>query len=196
MNSKERYWTFVCYPESVKETWKEDLQSLGLQCAISPLHDKDINANGEVKKPHYHVLLCFNGPTTYNKVKCICDSIGATIPQRVLSCKGMIRYFTHKDNPEKAQYNDSDITTINGLDIKSFSDLTTSQVLHIKKEIVKYINENKIYSYDFLVDLYAYDSSMNDYFQVLTCNTIFFNTYIKCRKERFYEDRQESKNRR
>lgn len=189
MNSKERYWTFIVYPESVLPEWKEYLQSLGLQCAISPLHNKDINPDGEFKKEHYHILVCFNGPTTYNKVKTlICDYIGATIPQRVLSCKGMIRYFTHKDNPEKAQYEDSDIITLNGLDLKQFTDLTSTQILFIKKEIVKYINENKIYSYDFLVDLYAYDSSMNDYFQVLSNNTIFFNTYIKCRKERFLND--------
>lgn len=189
MLGKERYWTFVVYPESVRNDWKDYIQSLGIQCAISPLHNKDINTNGEIKKPHFHVLVCFNGPTTYNKVKTlICDYIGATIPQRVLSCKGMIRYFTHKDNPEKTQYEDADIITLNGLDLKTFSDLTVSQILFIKKEIVKYINENKIYSYDYLVDLYAYDTSMNDYFQVLSNNTIFFNTYIKCRKERFKDE--------
>lgn len=195
MNSKERYWTFVVYPESVFPEWKEYLQSLGLQCAISPLHNKDINANGEIKKEHFHVLVCFNGPTTYNKVKTlICDYIGSTIPQRVLSCKGMIRYFTHKDNPEKAQYDDSDIITLNGLDLKQFTDLTTSQILFIKKEIIKYINENNINSYNKLVNIYAYDSSMSDFFQVLSNNTIFFNTYIKSGKEDIIEDRKKTCN--
>lgn len=183
MNSKERYWTFVLYPESVVEDWKEQLQNLGLQCAISPLHDKDVNADGELKKAHYHVLLCFNGPTTYNKVLTITKSLNGTIPQRVLSCKGIIRYFTHKDNPEKYQYNDEDISVINGLDLKSFNDLTISQVLFIKKEIIKYINENKVNSYYNLVNLYAYDSSMNDYFQVVSSNTLFFTNYIKSRKD-------------
>ena len=115
MNSKERHWTFVLYPESAPEDWKDYLSSLGLQCAVSPLHDKDINPNGELKKSHYHILLCFNGPTTYNKVLNITKSLNATIPQRVLSCKGIIRYFIHKDNPEKYQYNEEDILTINGL---------------------------------------------------------------------------------
>ena len=129
MNSKERYWTFVVYPESVVNDWVEQLQQLGLQCAISPLHNKDINANGEVKKPHYHILLCFNGPTTYNKVSTITKSLNGTIPQRVLSCKGIIRYFTHKDNPDKAPYNEEDIKTINGLDLKSFNDFVIVETL-------------------------------------------------------------------
>lgn len=183
MLSKERYWTFVIYPESCVNNWKQQLQDLGLQCAISPLHDKDKNDNGENKKSHYHVLLCFNGPTTYNKVYTITKSLNATIPQRVLSCKGIIRYFTHKDNPEKFQYNDEDIKTINGLDLKTFNDLTTSQVLHIKKEIIKTINDMKINSYFNLVNLYAFDSSQNDFFQVVSSNTIFFTNYIKSKKE-------------
>ena len=102
MNSKERYWTFVAYPESLPDNWKDILQRTGLGVAISPLHNKDINPSGELKKEHYHILLCFNGPTTYNKVKSITDSLNATIPQRVLSCKGIIRYFTHKSKPFKA----------------------------------------------------------------------------------------------
>lgn len=183
VNSKERYWTFVVYPESVVEDWKEQLQQLGLQCAISPLHDKDINPTGELKKAHYHVLVCFNGPTTYNKVLSITESLKGTIPQRVLSCKGIIRYFTHEDNPEKYHYNSEDITVINGLDLKSFNDLTSTQVLHIKKEIIKTINVNKINNYFTLVNLYAYDTSMNDFFQVVSSNTIFFTNYIKSRKE-------------
>lgn len=194
MESKERYWTFVVYPESVKEDWQEILQNLGLQCAISPLHDKDINANGENKKAHYHVLLCFNGPTTYNKVKTICDSIGATIPQRVLSCVGIIRYFTHKDNPEKYQYNEEEIKTINGLDLRNFNDLTESQILHIKKDIIKLINEYNIKYYYQLVNMYVYNSSMLDYFRVVSNNTLFFNNYLKSRKDSIYEDRQKLTN--
>ena len=41
----------------------------GLQCAISPLHDKDMNPDNTPKKPHYHVILTYSGPTSYNVVK-------------------------------------------------------------------------------------------------------------------------------
>ena len=65
---KARYWSFVAYPESLPSDWKDTLTRTGLPIAISPLHDKDINPNGEAKKAHYHVILCFDGPTTYSVV--------------------------------------------------------------------------------------------------------------------------------
>ena len=39
-NVKKRNWAFVLYPESAPENWREELQKTGLQCAISPLHDR------------------------------------------------------------------------------------------------------------------------------------------------------------
>ena len=48
-NVKKRNWAFVLYPESAPEDWKEQLRLSGLQGAISPLHDKDINPTGEPK---------------------------------------------------------------------------------------------------------------------------------------------------
>ena len=74
--------------------------------AISPLHNKDLNADGEIKKEHYHILITFKGPTSYNIVEKITKSVNGTIPQRAKSPIGIIRYFTHKDNPEKAQYDE------------------------------------------------------------------------------------------
>lgn len=183
--NKERYWTFILYPESCPDNFKEILQKTGLCVAISPLHDKDINSDGELKKEHYHILLCFNGPTTYNKVKSITDELCGTIPQRVLSCKGIIRYFSHKDNPEKYQYNEQDIVTLNGLDLKSFNDLTLSQQLIIKKDIILLIQTENITSYNELVNRFLMNFNDRDYFQVVCSNTFFFNSYIKSRNEVF-----------
>ena len=41
-NIKKRYWAMVLYPDSAPQNWEELLQETGLQCAISPLHDKDL----------------------------------------------------------------------------------------------------------------------------------------------------------
>lgn len=183
MNSKERYWTFVLYPESAPDDWRDLLQKLGLQVAISPLHDKDINPTGEVKKAHYHILLCFNGPTTYNRVLDITKMLNSTIPQRVLSCVGIIRYFTHKDNPEKYQYNEEDISVLNGLDLKNFNDLTETQIITLKKQILDFIVDNDIRFYNELVDYFRSSYVDNDKFRVVCGNVYFFKEYIKSRKE-------------
>ena len=65
-NVKKRNWAFVLYPESAPKDWKEQLSKTGLEGAISPLHDKDVNPTGEPKKAHYHIIICYPGPTTFN----------------------------------------------------------------------------------------------------------------------------------
>ena len=56
---KKRNWAFVVYPESAPENWIEQLQLSGAQFTISPLHDKDLNATGEPKKAHWHVIAVY-----------------------------------------------------------------------------------------------------------------------------------------
>ena len=73
---KKRNWTFVLYPESAPADWLEKLQLTGLQAEISPLHDKDINPDGTVKKAHYHIIVCYSGPTSYTVVKGLTDIVG------------------------------------------------------------------------------------------------------------------------
>ena len=45
-----------CISESAPSDWIEQLQLSGAQFAISPLHDKDLNATGEPKKAHCTLL--------------------------------------------------------------------------------------------------------------------------------------------
>ena len=90
---KSRYWSFIVYPESVKEGWINELEEKGLVFAISPLHDKDVNPTGEKKKEHYHILVEYEGPKTYKSIKEeICDKIGATIPKKIESLRGYYRH--------------------------------------------------------------------------------------------------------
>ena len=67
-DDRSRVWTFVCYPESVREGWRDALDDLHIAWAESPLHDKDTNADGSAKKPHWHVLLVFDGKKSYEQV--------------------------------------------------------------------------------------------------------------------------------
>lgn len=187
---KERYWTCIVYPESAEENWEEILRETGLQIAISPLHNRDIiEATGEIKKPHYHIFIAFNGPTTYKRVCEITEEIKATIPKRILSPIGMLRYLTHKDNPEKAQYEDKDIKTLNGLEIKDFDGLTKSQETAMKRAIIDIIKENKIKYYNKLVD-YFNEKGIIDMFDIVTKNPTFFNVYLTHQKKFVDENKQ------
>lgn len=178
---KERYWTFILYPESAPLNWKEILQETGLQIAISPLHNEDMNPDGTPKKEHYHIFLMFNGPTTYNRVEEITKEVNATIPKRVMSPIGMIRYLTHEDNPEKAQYNKEDITTLNGLDIGDINALTCTKIESIKRELLEIINNFNIIEYSDLID-YLRGSDYREGLEVASNKTYFFSTYISSRR--------------
>ena len=177
VKQKGRYWACVVYPESLPTNWLEILQLSGLAVAISPLHDKDIDPTGEPKKEHYHLLLCYDGPTTYNNVKNLCDTLNATIPIKIESPRGMYRYHIHLDNPEKYQYDDRDRILMNGIDPASFNGLTSSEILKIKREIITLIEDNAITEYRDLIKFFN-QNDMIDFFQVASSSTLFINTYL------------------
>ena len=178
---KKRNWTFVLYPESAPSDWKEQIKLSGLLAAVSPLHDKDVNPTGEPKKAHYHILLVYSGPTTYNAVAKFTASLNATIPQALESVRGMYRYFSHKDNPEKYQYDEHEIQTLNGFNIADLVELTKSEVNELKMNILKLIRDIDIYEYSGLVD-FLIDNGMTAEYDVAINNTFFFHTYITSRR--------------
>lgn len=180
-STKKRNWAFVCYPESLPTDWVDKLQQTGLQVAISPLHDKDLNPTGELKKPHYHVILCYSGPTSYNVVKNLTEEMNAPIPVALEQVRGYYRYLTHKDNPEKAQYNENDIKTLNGFNISDFVELTKSEVFSIKVKVQTLICEKEITEYAVLCDYLLHNNLMAE-LEVAQNHTIFFNTYIRSKR--------------
>ena len=94
---KKRNWAFIVYPESVVPDWIERLKQTGLPAAISPLHDKDVHEDGSPKKPHYHVLVCYNGPTSFEVVNRVTESLKALRPVAVESMSGSYPYLWHEN---------------------------------------------------------------------------------------------------
>lgn len=182
-NVKKRNWAFVVYPESAPENWIEQLQQTGLQCAISPLHDKDKDPTGESKKAHYHVIATYSGPTSFNVVKALTESFNAPIPQALEQVRGYYRYLTHKDNPEKYQYDEKDIRVVNGFNISDFVELSKSEVTEIKKSLQALIRIENITEYADLMD-YLLDSEKTLEYDVASNNTYFFDKYIASKRNK------------
>ena len=182
-NVKKRNWGMIIYPESAPADWVEQLQKTGLQCAISPLHDSDLDPTGEPKKPHYHVIACYSGPTSYNVVKGLTDSLNSPIPQPLEQVKGYYRYFTHKDNPEKYQYDDSGIQTVNGFSIFDFCELTKSEVISIKRGLQGLIRNMDFIEYSDFMD-YLDMNDLSSEYDVASNNTYFFEKYISSRRNK------------
>lgn len=182
-NVKKRNWAFVLYPESAPLDWFDRLQQSGLMGAVSPLHDKDTDNNGEKmspKKEHYHIILCYSGPTTFSAVKTFTDSLFQPIPQPLESVRGYYRYFTHKDNPDKFQYDERDIRTFGGFNIADYVEMTASERTQIIKEIQQFIRDADIYEYSDLLDVLL-DNDMHDMYAVAVSQTLLFRAYLNSR---------------
>lgn len=179
---KKRNWACVVYPESLPENWLDILNLSGLQIAISPLHDKDLEADGQTpKKPHYHLILIYSGPTSFNVVKSLTDQLHAPIPVALEAVRGYYRYLTHKDNPEKYQYDEKEIRCLNGFSILDFVELTKTEVLKIKKSLIDLIKQKKITEYADFVDYVMLELSESE-LDVATGHTYFFDKYISSRR--------------
>lgn len=151
---KARCWTFIVYPESAPVDWIDRLEELFVQFAISPLHCLDLNEDGTQKKPHYHVMLAFDGPATYNQARTIsADLTNGTPPFRVHSARAMIQYFCHINNPDKVRYDEQDIRSFHGLDIESLLLKADSYYRHVSDLIDDYVLNHKIDEYSDLLIL-------------------------------------------
>lgn len=185
---KKRNWGGVVYPESAPEDWIETLKLKGISFAVSPLHDKDVNPTGEKKKSHWHIILSFPGPTTDKTVKQIMDEIGQPLPIALESVRGYFRYFTHKDNPEKYQYDSTQIQLFNGFDVTDI--LNNFEVFQFLKEIQILILEHDIIEYSDLLN-YLMEQGYMELWNVACSHTLFLNTYITSRRHKLEKEKQE-----
>lgn len=188
---KSRLWAAEVYPDSAPEDWREIIQISGLVAAVSPIHDKDINATGEPKKPHYHLILAWDGPTTLsNARRFVMEKLNGPTPFELKSIRGMYNYFTHKDNPEKYQYDEKDILHINNFCLSDFVELTRGEVDRTIKKVMKIIREVGIIEYSGLLD-FLDDNELNDEWDVAKNNAFLFNTYICSRRNAEKQEAEE-----
>lgn len=183
---KKRNWAFVLYPESAPDNWRDLLQLSGLPAVISPLHDKDKDPTGEAKKAHYHIILTYPGPTTYNAVKSFTDSLNQPIPQPLESVQGYYRYLTHEDNPDKYQYDKSDIVPVNGFDIHDYIEMSKTEAMKIIKDIQQVIIAVDIREYSDLLD-YLLEVNQ-EWWQVAVNHTMMLNAYLKSRRYKLQQE--------
>lgn len=181
-NQKGRYWAFVLYTDSAPAEWSDILQQTGLAIAVSPLHDKDFNPTNEIKKPHYHVILCWDGPTTYKNVcSLVCDTLHQPHPIKIEAVRGYYRYLTHKDNPEKAQYNDSDIKLLNGFNIEDYDVLTERDQRILADQIEDFIEAANIIEYRKLIQ-FLRENELFNHLTFARNHTIYFTAYIRSKR--------------
>lgn len=195
---RTRNWASVVYPDSAPNNWKLFLQEQCIPAFISPLHDKDLNTNGELKKGHFHIMLLFDGVKTQEQVQEIFTLIGGVGIEPVNCVRAYARYLCHLDNPEKAQYDIKDVLSYSGADYSTIISLASDKYSAIG-EMIEFCIQNGIDSYAELL-MYSKNNRF-DWFKVLCDNgTVTIVQFLKSRywevhkhiKERWHEERDSS----
>ena len=172
VDSRQRLWTFLVYPDSVPSNWRDILDEQHVSWVESPLHDSDMNADSTQKKPHIHIALVFEGKKSYDQICRITHSLNSPVPQVVNSLPALIRYFAHLDNPEKHQYDPSLIVSHGGVDVQELLKPTKSERYTMIREMQQYCIEYNVVEFSDLLD-YAMENRFNDWFPLL-CDSCAF----------------------
>lgn len=181
---KSRYWACVVYADSAPSDWIDLLEQTGLPCAISPYHDLDINPTGEPKKPHWHVILAWDGPTTYQCVRrIVCDQLHAPSPMKIEHVGGYYRYLTHEDNPEKEQYDKNQIRLLNGFCIEDYITESEREIDALNDYVLTFIQVNLIYEYSDLIDDLR-ERGETQALRFARRNTIYLNCYLTSKRNK------------
>ncbi len=148
---RARAWTCIVYPESASEGWQEVLREQLVECLISPLHDKDVEPTGELKKAHWHVVLSFKNPTSAEKAQEVFSAIGGVGCEKVKDFKQLARYLCHLDQPNKHRYAIEDVVSIGAIDYQALV-MTGADEDEMLDDIFDFIRTNHIVSFSAFVD--------------------------------------------
>lgn len=183
------------------EHYKDDLDlrikisdEIHAPCILSPLHDKDKytdgNLKGELKKPHYHLLISFDNQKTLDQLifldKSFNDGEGNNL-NIVLSRGGATRYLTH-DGYEipnfKFKYPNEDIQEFGGAEYHKWFFEASGTKIEI---IFKLIRENEFTSYGQLIKAISENENFTYLLDEATKKAFSINQYIN------YKNNEKSK---
>lgn len=175
--NRKRNWSFVMYPESIPDNWHDLFSEQCIPAFVSPLHDMDINPDGECKKSHYHVVLMFDSLKSQEQAQSISDMFSGVLVQEVKNTRSLARYLCHLDNPEKHQYSISDVLQFGGADYLDIIESASDKYMAIA-EMEDFCDEQGIYSYS---DLCRYARKYRpDWHRYLcSCCSVHMSSYLK-----------------
>lgn len=177
MKKRTRLYATVVYPESAPEGWIERLKEAHVAGFISPLHKDDEDPNGALKKPHYHVLICYDTVKTVEQFDKLRETFGGVGHEIVQSKRGYARYLCHLDNPEKAQYDPAEVISLGG---ESYTELIRSSADEVTAigEMMDFIDQNEIIYYSEFVRYCR--AEKRDWFELLVTKCSYtISMYIK-----------------
>ena len=189
---KTRNWTFLVYPDSAPDNWRDIIDDFHVPWVESPLHDKDQNPLGDAKKPHWHVMVQFDGPKTFKNVCSLFSSLNNPEPQPCNSAVGLVRYMAHLDNPEKYQYDRDAIIGHGGFDVQEILEMRSGEELEQIGCMMDFVQQNCILEYFDLIT-YARQYRQHDWFPLLCKKyTFVMKEFINSYRRHLDDEEKES----
>lgn len=182
MNERSLYYASILYSESAPDNWMQILEDTHIACLISPLHDMDLDKDGNYKKAHRHILFIFETLKSRRQMQTIIDKIGAVGCESVISPKAYALYLTHENAPDKAQYNPEDILALSGgYDFLERAHNSTISRYDVITDIIRFCQSENIDCFADIVE-YALDNNQ-EWFHVLSegSSSIMLTNYLKSR---------------
>lgn len=196
VNKRTRNWTFLVYPDSAPENWRDIINSDIIPWVESPLHKADNNPQVEgEEKPHWHVVILYSCVKTFEQLKNLTDRLNAPIPQMVENTRSIIRYLAHLDQPDKEQFRSTDIICHNGADISRHLMPLASAELALVEEMQEWINDNDCEEF-FKLGEHARTVRYDDWYPLLVKSSSYLRAYIQSRRNWQKDCAIEAENRR
>ena len=172
-----RNYATVLYVDSCPPNFMEIISDWKIQAFLSPYHDKDVNPDGEPKKPHYHLLIMFEGPKSEEQVKELFAEVNGVGIEIVKSLRSYARYLCHLDNPEKFQYFTDEVWSFGGADFYDIIQLPIDDDFAIG-EMMEYCVEHNYTSFARFAIFCKRERP--DWFRSLRrSNTLFMSEFLK-----------------
>lgn len=141
-------------------------------------HDKDVNADGAPKKPHWHINIRLKDPRDF---KTFANYFGVTENNvnKIKSYPRSLQYLTHRNSPDKYQYDMSEVTA--NFDISAVSAKLTNK--QRREQIINDIENGNIKMYDLFSHITAleytqYKNAINNAFEFVQKKALLSNKQI------------------
>lgn len=158
LDKKSKYISAYAFIYHDKDTYDKDILD----------GDKVIHAQGELKQPHFHIYLKLKASRQEEEIrrwfmpKGVKDSNGLAfncLSQKVKSAYGAIEYLTHRNAPEKYQYDDSEVISYNIDNI--LEDCPKDDSFNVIEDILNGVSTRDLvrrYGRDYIYHISAYEA--------------------------------------
>lgn len=156
MKDKYRLFEMILYLETSSYNIDDVLKNIrGERYYAYSLHDQDLDSEGKLKKPHYHMVIRFDNARTISGVA---KKFGVpeNLVNHIRNERSYVRYLIHFDDQDKFQYNESDIVCSRSyerfihkcFDDKETEDEILNNIFNHIDELVEYFRSyNKLIPY-------------------------------------------------